>query len=242
MTSSATICDPEWGCDHIDVSDVSQGRVRVCRVVISDVSKLAKELTHLVMDTSWMLGLDAGTQRAYKQTVEDTTKLLIEIFTKLDPSGAISDDFGEVMVSLGSVRALEKIADHTAVPLAELWKPQLKQNEGFDFHTVCPIPLINFGEAKYSAKKSPHGLALDQIDEFVTATKHLRDYVHLVSICPIESVSHLNSDKFGVVAAFSLNAVDKKRVLSNAREKAIALAKKHGISQIFLVGVSYEAK
>lgn len=241
MSSPSAICDHTWGCDHFDVSAVSLGTAYVCRVSIHDLSKLALELTKLVVDTSWMLDLDAGTQRAYKQTVNETAKLLVEIFTALDPSGAISDDFGEVMVSLGSARALEMVFSHKTIPLAELWKPQLKQNEGFDFHTECKTPLINFGESKYSAKKSPYGLALDQIDAFITATKHLRDRVHLVNICSKDSIASLDSDQFGVVAAFSLNALDQTKVLSNARDKAIALAKKHGIQQVFIVGVSYEA-
>lgn len=214
--------------------------MHACRVSVNDLSKLADELTNSVVDTSWMLTLDAGTRRAYEKTVGETSLVLTKIFQSISSSTKVAADFGELMVSLGSVRALEMIFSHKSIPIAELWKPQLKQNEGFDFHTVCPTPLVNFGEAKYSGSKNPHGLALLQIDSFLSAEKHLRDHVHLRHLCHEDSITNLDDDRFGVVAAFSINGTNTAAILKNAVDAALQLANKHGIEQVFVVGVSYE--
>jgi hypothetical protein len=210
-------------------------------VSVKEVKKLAQELTAVVMDSSWIMNLDAGTRRAYERTVRETGEVLARIFTALDPTSPVSKEFGEVMVSMGSARALEMIFGHKTVPLAELWKPQLKQNEGFDFHTECPTPLINFGEAKYSGANSPHGLAINQAASFLESGKHFRDRPHLISVCSPASVGHLDGDRFGVVVAFSVNGKDRETILSNARDSALMVAKKYAVEQIFVVGVVCEA-
>lgn len=242
MGSIKLISDPSWGCDHHDYSILSQGAVKVCLVSVRAIEKLAHELTTVVTNSSWITGLDPGTRRGYERTVKDTAELLVKIFESMDATSPVSEEFGEVMVSMGAARALEIVFGHRAVPLAELWKPQLKQNEGFDFHTECQTPLINFGEAKYSGTKNPHGLAMAQIDEFLDATKHLRDRPHLINVCSPQSVAHLDSDRFGVVAAFSVNGKSKEVILANARKAALGIAKKHAVEQLFIVGVVCEAK
>lgn len=233
------ISDPTWGCDHIEFDDLTGTTVRVCLVKVNDVSRLATELAEVVANTSWMMDLDRGTRRSYEKAVSETAELLQKIFATVESN--VSLEFGEIMVSRGSVRALEVLFGHQAIPLAELWKPRAKQNEGFDFHTICANPYVNFGEAKYSGIKNPHGLAIDQIDGFLVAEKHLRDRVHLVSLCPAPSIASLDDDQFGVVAAFSINGLDKAAVLKNARDAAEALATKHGVKQVFVVGVVHEA-
>lgn len=208
-----------------------------CRVSVQDVSKLAAQLASVVVDTSWMTHLDLGTQRAYRRTVGETAQILCEIFAKVSANSAIAEEFGEVMVSMGSARALKMVFGHVEVPLAELWKPQRKQNEGFDFHTICGKGMLNFGEAKYSGDKSPHGLALNQASQFISEEKHLRDHPNLSRICP-DAADLLNEDKFGVIAAFSLNGKNHDLIMKNALSSATAMAKKHGLKQVFLVGVS----
>ncbi|WDS34753.1 hypothetical protein [Pseudoxanthomonas sp.] len=234
--------DDEWGCTHGLVSELAEERITAYRVTIRDVEKVAVELARTVMDTSWMAHLDGGTQRSYQATVSKTAQELVKIFNGIGgPGHTIAADFGEVMVSLGAGRALKQVMGHYQVPLAELWKPQVKQNEGFDFHTVCKKDLINFGEAKFSAKSSPHGLALRQIKYFISEEKHLRDRVHLINVCSKKSTDNLDLDDFGVIAAFSLNGVNPLAILGNAVDSATELLGEHKISHIYLVGVSHEA-
>ncbi|WP_223266774.1 hypothetical protein [Luteimonas gilva] len=217
--------------------------IRACRVSVSDVGKLAHELTQIVVDTSWMAHLDKGARRAYEKTVAETAALLIDIFkaASLIPPSDIQEEFGELMVSMGAARALNQVFSHYEVPLAELWKPQAKQNEGFDFHTVCPAERVHFGEAKYSSQKSPHGAAISQISSFLEAEKHFRDRTHLEKLVPLKAIQNLDNEDFGVVAAFSINAANPDIVIKNAITKAKALAGTHKISQIYLVGVVYDA-
>lgn len=238
-TTSTAICDSDWGCDHFDLLHLHSGTVYACRVEVSDIGRLASQLAKTVVDTSWMSGLDNGAQRTYESTVHRTAELLKEIFESMAPSSGVAGEFGEIMVSMGSARALDIVFRHACVPLAELWKPQVKQNGGFDFHTVCQGNLINFGEAKFASSGNPWGLAISQIDEFLIDEKHLRDRSDLVNLVSTAAIGRLDADEFGVVAAFSLNAVRKDVVLANAVEAGIALAAQHNIQQIFIVGVSH---
>ncbi|MFZ5637638.1 MAG: hypothetical protein ACOY82_13745 [Pseudomonadota bacterium] len=240
MSSGSAVMDIDWGCEHVEMTALANGSIRACKVTVSDIGKLAQELTKTVVDTSWMSSLDKGARRSYEKTVAETADVLVKIFNAVPVSGsttAIQEDFGELMVSMGAARALCRVFSHSEVPLAELWKPQVKQNEGFDFHTVCELEKINFGEAKYSAKKSPHGIALDQISDFLTAEKHFRDRPHLEKLVSPSAIANLDNEEFGIVAAFSVNAVNPDVVLANAMAKAKALAGTHQISQIYLVGV-----
>jgi hypothetical protein len=213
----------------------------VCRVAISDLEKLASELAKEVADRSWMSRLDAGSKRAYNKTVEETARILKGIFDTVGASSEIAGDFGEIMVSMGSARALKMVFGHAVVPLAELWKPQIKQNGGFDFHTVCDAYRINFGEAKYSSTSNPHGEAFDQASEFLTAEKHLRDRPDLEKLVDSKAISNLDADDFGVVAAFSLNSTNHELVLRNAVKSAEALAKKHDLKSVYIVGVARDS-
>lgn len=241
MSTSPAVphCDADWGCDHFHLPHLSGATVHACRVDIADIAKLASELAKTVIDTSWMSSLDHGARRTYESTVRRTAELLREIFESMDPSSPVAGEFGEMMVSMGSARALSVVFSHTRVPLAELWKPQLKQNGGFDFHTVCQGELIHFGEAKFASSGNPWGLAINQADEFLGDQKHLRDRSDLVNLVSPAAITRLDADEYGVVAAFSLNAANPERVLSNAVSAALELAGKHGVTQVFVVGVSH---
>jgi hypothetical protein len=231
--------DDVWGCDYFEVETTSSiGKITVCHVIVKDIKIISEALAKHVLDTSWMTNLDVGSKRAYNKTVKETAGALVNIFESVTTASDVGSEFGEVMVSIGSTKALEKIFDHVILPIAELWKPQIKQNEGFDFHTVCSSNLLNFGEAKYSKKDSPHGEAINQSRGFIDAEKHLRDYVHLRELAPEEAVKNLNDDSFGIVASFSINAVDPLRVLKNAIESAQDTLNLGSVKSVYLVGVS----
>lgn len=231
--------DLDWGCDYFEIETATSiGKIKVCHVVVNDIKKISEALTKNVLDTSWMTNLDLGSKRAYDRTVQETASALVEIFESTTTSSDVGSEFGEVMVSIGSTKALEKIFNHVILPIAELWKPQIKQNEGFDFHTVCAEEFINFGEAKYSGSTNPHGNAINQSKGFIENQKHLRDYVHLRELASKEAVENLNNDSYGIVASFSINTDDPLHVLKNAIESAQGKLNIDSIKAVYLVGVS----
>jgi hypothetical protein len=241
MTFSVEVPDLNWGCSYQEVvSALGVPNIRLCFVKITNLDDFATRLTELVLDESWMTNLDYGVKRSYDTTVRETGTALAKIFKDTKAVGKIGTEFGETMVSIGSAKALEKIFSHKIIPIAELWKPQVKQNEGFDFHTVCTNEVINFGEAKYSGKGNPHGLAISQADDFLSAKKHLRDRVHLINLTTPPAISKLDNDKFGVVAAFSLNTKNPSLILQNALNSASLVVTKQSIESFYLVGVSDE--
>lgn len=222
-------------CREITDADIPDG-VKFCVVEITDLKAIAKELAKTIVSTSWVMSLDTRSRRAYEKTYADTAKALLEVFDRFEEDNKLGAEFGEVMVSITSLRGLNILLDHLVIPIAELWKPKKKQNEGFDFHTVCDNEIINFGEAKYSKKNTPYGEALRQIKGFIEEDKHLRDTPYLEKFISDEAMSNLDDDVFGIVAAFSLNGNEN----SNVRN-ALALSKKHisslNIEYVYLVGV-----
>ncbi|QAU33754.1 hypothetical protein [Janthinobacterium sp. 17J80-10] len=233
--------DSEWGCTYQAVTNgTGNPNIKLCHVKVKNLNEFAARITTLVLDNSWMTKLDYGTRRAYDRTVSETANALVNTFRQTAADGTVGAEFGEVMVSIGSAHALEQIFEHIAIPIAELWKPQVKQNEGFDFHTVCTSEYINFGEAKYSNASSPHGLAIRQADDFLQAEKHLRDRNHLEKLVEESSIQHLDQDNFGVVAAFSINAKQPLVVFENALKSASKIVASKRLTNFYLVGVTEE--
>lgn len=238
LNFSSKVIDPDWGCDYQEVI-ISLGcaDVKICYVEVKNIDVFAEQLTGWVLDTSWMTGLDRGIRRQYDYTVKETSKLLIDIFRSAAGAGKVGEEFGELMVSIGSARGLEQIFNHAKVPIAELWKPQAKQNEGFDFHTVCKNEFVNFGEAKFSSSKNPHGPAMEQVNRFINEEKHLRDRGHLLNLVAANSIAHLDDDRFGAVAAFSINSQKPLAIFQNALETALEFVKGKSVKFLYLVGV-----
>lgn len=227
--------DHEWGCRHINYTE--DGTIKACVVTIEDLQCIAEKLTSSVLDTSWMLTMDIGTKRSYQYTARETADALVKIFRNVTDRNSLSAEFGEVMVSIGSTRALELIFEHRALPIAEISKPQKKQNEGFDFHTECKGELINFGEAKYSGSINPHGEAIPQASRFLKEEKHLRDRVHLINLTGSKSIENLDSDNFGVVVAFSINSKDTSSIMRNAIDSVKKSDLMNNSRMVYVVGV-----
>lgn len=234
--------DEEWGCIHTEVTTSANPKIHLCHVNVSDLKKLALELSTSVMDSSWIMDMDEGARRSYKQTASDTANSLVEVFNAAIDEDSVSGEFGELIVSMGSSRSLEVIFQHISLPIAELWKPQRKQNEGFDFHTVCNKKIINFGEAKFKSipAASPVSDAADQANFFFSEEKHFRDRVHLVNLVHADAIANLDQELFGMVIAFSMNAKNPLTVYKNAISKVESLSLFNKVNSIYIVGVSHE--
>lgn len=245
--------DADWGSSFAEVSqDSLLDKIHVCHVNIFDLERIAAELATSVLDESWMMSLDDGARRAYRRTVEQTARKLIEVFennrtVEADGEDKVTAEFGEIMVSMSSSRSLEVLFEHNSLPISELWKPKLTGNEGFDFHTVCPSDLVNFGEAKFSSSRNPYGGdtgdthgAAGQADGFFLEEKHLRDRVYLVDLVDGQKIQNLDDDKFGAIVSFSMNAANPLNVFSNAVSHAVTLPNLANAEKIYVVGVSYD--
>lgn len=233
--------DDDWGCIHTEVKSSANPKIHLCHVNISDLEKIALELSRSVMNTSWIMDMDEGARRSYKRTVSDTASSLVEVFNAAIDDNKVSGEFGELMVSMGSSRALNVIFQHISLPISELWKPQSKQNEGFDFHTVCNKKIINFGEAKFLSPPaaSPVSIAANQANQFFTEDKHFRDRVHLVNLIHDDAISNLDKGLCGMVVAFSMNANKPLTVYKNAISKVESLSFFGKLDNVYVVGVSY---
>lgn len=240
--------DPHWGSVFAEVKGGNSPNVSICHARISDLKKLAEQLSNKVLDDSWIMDLDPGSRLTYQQTVEETAEILVQTI-KSSADNGVSGDFGEIMVSMGASRALEAIFSHISLPLAELWKPKAKGNEGFDFHTICPKKLINFGEAKFSSSSNPYGGttgdstgAGGQADGFIGKDKHHRDRPLLAEVGAEEAaIENLKNKNFGVVLAFSMNAKTPLSVFKNALEKSLSYEHIKKAQNIYIVGVSHDS-
>jgi hypothetical protein len=230
--------DKSWGCKHFAISDSFKSEnVHVCYLHVSDLNKIALKLTESVQDTSWIMTLDNRAQRAYKDTAQATVSKLVDIFQKAQDQDQIGKEFGELVVSMGAMRALQVVFGHSLIPVSEIWKPQLSGNEGFDFHTSCQTPLINFGEAKFKSLSSSFRSAIEQSDRFILKKKHLRDSIHLEKLFSEEANINLENDDFGVVAAFSINSNNPLKTLQRALETLSEFESIDDANVIYLVGV-----
>jgi len=229
-----------WGCEYQEAIDsLGLPNVKICYLEVRNLTDFASQITHAVLDKSWMTSLDPLMHRAYDRTATQTAAKLVQIFEDTTASGTLGADFGEMMVSIGSAYTLEKIFSHIRIPIAELWKPQLSQNEGFDFHTACPAEIVNFGEAKYSGSINSYTLALTQAEKFVDDEKHFRDAVHLNHLISPNCLANFAGNQFGMIAAFSINSKNPAQILANAASAAAILAAKNKVTNIYLVGVTH---
>jgi hypothetical protein len=233
--------DDDWGCVHTELTSSANQKINLCHVNISDLKKIALELSRSVLDSSWIMDMDEGARRSYNRTASDTANSLVKLFNAVIADDGVSGEFGELMVSMGASRSLDVIFKHISLPISELWKPQKKQNEGFDFHTVCNKKVINFGEAKFKSlpAASPVSDAADQANSFFSEDKHFRDRVHLVNLVHDEATSNLDKELFGMVIAFSMNAKKPLTVYKNAISKVESLPLFDKLGSVFVVGVSH---
>ncbi len=230
--------DAVWGCTYQHAtSSAADKNIKLCFVEVKDLQVFATALIKVVLDNSWITNLDDRYRRAYSKTATQTAAKLVSKFNKAANAGTVESDFGETMVSIGSARALEMLFEHLRIPLAELWKPQISQNGGFDFHTTCLEKFINFGEAKYSSSANPYNDAIGQAQDFLDDDKHLRDASDLENLVDEISMSYLDKDEFGIVAAFSVNAKKPELILANAVLVAQEMMKVKKVRNFYLVGV-----
>jgi len=214
-------------------------KIKICKVSVDDLHKVAFHLASVVQDSSWINALDRRAQRAYRDTAAQTANKLVDIFNNANDEEGIGKELGELVVSMGSAKGLNEIFSHYIVPLAELWKPQLSGNEGYDFHTVCGQNYINFGEAKFKSSGSAYASAMNQVEGFVAERKHRRDAVPLENMVSEAAMDNLDHDEFGLVFAFSMNTKNPLQIMINAVGKLTKIFDVNEFKVFYLVGVEH---
>ena len=210
--------------------------VYIAHVTINDVDKRATEMVTAIADSSWIYRLNAVSKAAFEATSAKTIiKLTQNIANKIE-NDKLTEDFGEYLVSDTAQCVMENIFKHTKLPLAELIKPRISGNEGFDFHSECGDSFITFGEAKYSGTKSPYTKALSQIIDFIEQNKDVAELVVLTHLVSEEAATNCAKGFKSYAAAFSINAAKPDMIINNAL-KSSQMDSLLGHKKLYLIGV-----
>lgn len=207
----------------------------IIHVLIDDVKAKASEMIDIITDESWITKLSAINKASFKARAERTvTKLANDIFGKVADS--VTADFGEYMVSLSAQEGLVSMLNHTRVPLAEVIKEKVTGNPGFDFHTESNNPFITFGEAKYSASRSPYKDALEQINGFIYNKKDVSELELLQYFVSDNATNNAINNKKAYAAAFSINSKNPLLIFDKAI-KSECIMPLLQYPELYLIGV-----
>ena len=209
--------------------------VYLIHVKILDIKNRAKEIINMLTEKSWINKLGVVDKLAYDARAEKTIKKIVEdILMKVEDK--VTEDFGEYLVSDSAGNALRDEHNHTKIALAELWKEQKSGNPGFDFHMESANEMIIYGEAKFKTSGSPYTIALDQIVDFIDAKKDQMELADLQKLVSPNAITNATNNLKGFIAAFSLNAVDHKKIFENAL-KVASIKKLLCHTELYLIGV-----
>lgn len=197
-------------------------------IEINDVKSHAENMIETISDETWLDNLGAYDKISFTAMAQPTiNKLVDDIFNKIET--AITEDFGEYMISMSAQDVLNKFKSHIKLPLAELLKEKIIGNPGFDFHTETSAKTVSFGEAKYGGTTTKYTDALTQIESFITKKK---DQMEFRAILPfLSDDAKLNFSSFNnraFTAAFSINAKNPFKIMENAKKtcKYVSFIKK----------------
>lgn len=205
---------------HLDKIDIakygkkSSGSFFVAHVRVDNLKETSESILVAINDKSWIQRLNYAKKETFESCMEATVrKIAQEIFNR--KQGALTESFGEYIISFTALDTLEEGFGHNKVPLAELLRDQESGNPGFDFHSESTSKIIVFGEAKYSEKSTAHGRGIKQVKEFIGSKKDSRDLNMLEGIVSDEAIeSHRNKRK-GFAVAFSYHSQDIEKTLKN---------------------------
>lgn len=218
-----------------DLPSDTTAEVYLSCVEITDVKSHAKTLITEISDTSWISKLDPDAKMSYKDIALKTIKKLVEIFQSVD--NKVTKDFGEFMISMNSGYCMREKHGHKILPLSELWKPKLLQNEGFDFHTLSPANKFSFGEAKFVSSGNSYGDAAEQAYGFSIENKDKRDGVHLCYFSSPAAMQNLRQNKRGFIVAFSINSSNHELILKNSLQNKDIRELSKCCDELYIIGV-----
>lgn len=204
-------------------------------VEINDIEERAEAMINTVVDTTWMNDMDIISQAAFEACADRTIqKFKSQILEEV--TDEMNTEFGEIMISDTAQCVLVSEANHSKLPLADLFKERVSGNGGFDFHTVSSDENIIYGEAKYSGVTSRYTDAICQINDFINDKKDIAELNVLRQfVSDRASIRAIEGNK-GYTAAFSLVCTDKAKVMENAVYSS-NLRDLYVYEEIYLIGV-----
>lgn len=181
----------------------------------------AMQIITWLQDTSWLADLDDIDHANYlacaEPTIRDLCKMITDEYLSASYTpGKLKDDLGEYLVSMNTQEALYQSFNHVKIPLAELWKEQIKGNPGFDFHTLSETDIIVFGEAKYKSTQNGYYDAFNQIDDFIKNNKMNRELRHLRVLASENAALNASMGHLGFAAAFSVCTKNLENIIKHA--------------------------
>jgi hypothetical protein len=213
--------------------------VHLFYVEIKDLKGHADNLIAHISDTSWISKLDPVGQATYKARVERTVVALVKKFLGATTDDALTQEFGEYIISLSASESLKNKLAHKTFPISELWKEKALRNHGFDFHTQSPGYLISFGEAKYSKDTNSYSAAAEQVLRFIGAEKDLGDSGDLERLqVHADALNRLIKKKEkGFAIAFSLSSKNPMEILNNAVKSELIQKLSVLCEELFIIGI-----
>lgn len=221
---------------HKSQKNVGTCKVHLIHLQVLDVKGKLQEVFDIISDTSWIGKLNSKTAQLSYEVAAKRTILKLAADVLANATNTLTAKSGEYVISVSAAEILKQEHQHVCLPIAELWKEQVSGNPGFDFHTVTTDQILLFGEAKYRSDGNPHGNALDQITELISAEKDVMDLVHLENFVGAFPIERFKSGFKAYCAAFSVNAADAGTIIENAAssQKAQPLMVH---SELHLIGV-----
>lgn len=194
-------------------------KILACLVEIN-ASEGITSIIQEINDTFWLSKLDIINQKCYEARMKKTVEKIMNNCLRFN-NGASENTYdysivGEYLISKAGRQALADGFNHTALPLAELWKEKMSNNPGFDFHTETLDSIIIFGEAKYNASENPYNCAICQIEEFIDLEKDVKELADLRNLAKQDSISNFLKNNKGFAISFSTKAKNPSRILTNA--------------------------
>lgn len=186
------------------ICDNNTCKVYYYQVKIHNVKQKAIAMREQFINETWLSKIvDKGDIESFKVCSESTITMLLRILNHID--NPIGQEFGEYIISSTALTTLENEQNHEALPLAEIWKEQESKNPGFDFHTISPDEILLYGEAKYRSRANAYGDAIKSIKNFIKNKKDKAELHQLKLLNPRITNEHINIDKKGFIAAFSIH-------------------------------------
>ncbi|MBO5435681.1 hypothetical protein J6A31_07800 [bacterium] len=219
-----------------EYNKISNCEVYILHVKVDDIRKRADDITSTLRNTSWIENLTSDLRLTYEARARRTiNKIINNILVKV--KDAVTEDFGEYLVSMTAKDALREYKKHQDIPLAELLGKKKSGNSGFDFHSISQNNIISFGEAKYSGYETPYTEALSQVCDFIDEEKDYADILHLRNFAPEESIKKLTYGEKAFAAAFSLNAKRTKQIFNNILKRSEHFDNLLAYKELYLIGV-----
>lgn len=200
--------------EHRQLGEYFPKTVHFFRIDPENLSDTLTDILEGLKDLSWLNDFDHEFERASFRSRALGTIELIEKHFNDSKETKLKSEAGEYVVSVLARDILVSKLNYLKIPLGELLGKKVSGNHGFDFHSQNNLTnTIIFGEAKYVAKESAYGRALEQIEKFIKQEKDIRDLLDLRDFCTKNALSRAHQGIKGFAAAFSAKSTKSDRLI-----------------------------